>query len=333
MIRKVCIRIVTSSIFILLTMVSAELVTRTLGGKPAAFIYSGSFRDHQVDWDVDYGVNRDGLRITCETAGEDRRPKFAIIGDSYAFGQGVGDCETLASRLAERLPQRHFVNYGSIGIGVYQYQLIARDMIAPDAADVLILFYGNDISDLATPRAMFGYIADQSAAFAFLRKMKQLATVRLFTARSSGEQAAFDNVSSIIGRDSDYFATLTNPSQIVLADFRKEFGTLIAYLQRAVSREHIWIAVVPEATTVSRQVRAYVQSKGGNLPAFGKAGSSYEEVRLLAEREHLHFIDLFPAFSEAADRAYFPHDLHWNAEGHKVAAKEIAQAIEGRSMR
>ena len=44
---------------------AAELLTRFLGGAPATFLYSGSFRDRQTDYDVIYGVTDSSLRVTC----------------------------------------------------------------------------------------------------------------------------------------------------------------------------------------------------------------------------------------------------------------------------
>jgi len=59
----------------------------------------------------------------------------------------------------------------------------------------------------------------------------------------------------------------------------------------------------------------FVQSLGRQLPIFGKPGGGYDEIRLLANKVGVNFVDLFPAFLAGGDNLYFPHDMHWSANG------------------
>ncbi len=317
---------------------SIEIFTRVVSGKPATFIYSGSFRDRQTDWDVIYGVTSAGLRVTCgnpKSVGTDGR-RIGLVGDSFAFGQGVSDCETIASRLATLVPNAQVTNFGTIGIGIDAYQVIARDMITSDLSDVLILFYGNDISEVVDNKSFFVRLADASSAVALLRKVKRAFDIKAFldhanVGKSENVKEPFNNIISITAKDREYFKKVVEPSDRELSLFKRDFGVLLKLLDNVVPRRRIWIAVVPEATTVSPQVRQFVEEKGGGLPAFGVPGTSYETIRMLASEAGVNFVDLFPKFWEMRDQGYFPHDLHWSAEGHELAARLIADVLDARA--
>jgi len=50
----------------------------------------------------------------------------------------------------------------------------------------------------------------------------------------------------------------------------------------------------------------------------------------ICRTERIPFIDLAPAFSSARD-VLLPFDRHWNARGHAVAARAVADALGGRA--
>jgi hypothetical protein len=327
--RHVLFALLMLLITLILLCCGAEAITRVFGGRPATFLYSGSFRDRQTDWDVTYGETVDNLRVTCGIPTPTPTRKFAVIGDSFAFGQGVADCQDWISQLQAIYPGARFVNYGIIGIGLDEYEMIARDMIPPDVTDIIMLFYGNDISEINDDKSVSGKLADVSSAFALLRRIKRTLSIKLFTANAKINETPpiFNNVQAILQGNSDYFLNVAQPPDKDLVQFQKRFSRLMGRFVALVPRDRIWIAEAPEATTISEQSRKFERNLGGALPIFGKPGSGYEEIRRLATTEKVHFIDLFPALLAAPDNLYFPHDLHWSANGHRLAADVIAASL------
>jgi hypothetical protein len=237
--------------------------------------------------------------------------------------------------LGTQVPDAQFVNFGIIGVGIETYRLVARDLLGPAFTDVVVLFYGNDISEIVEHRSLFGALADSSSTFALIRRTKRAFAVRSFLDAPGGVDTGagagtFNNIKSVLSQDKAYFSNVVEPGEHKLRLFGDQFPTLIAKLASGVPRDRIRIAVVPEAATVSGQVRDFVKSVGGTLPQFGAPGSGYEAIKALSRREGVRFIDLFPAFLAGGSADYFPHDLHWTPEGHRLAAQLIAEAIVGR---
>src|SRR5262249_8133645 len=157
---------------------------------------SGSFRDRQTDWDVTYGVTADNLRVTCGiSSAPTPTRKFAVIGDSFAFGEGVSDCQDWTSQLQLTYPSARFVTYGIPGIGMDEYEMIARDMIPPDVTDIIMLFYGNDITEIYE-KSFFGKLADVSSAIALLRRIRRSIIIKqlIANAKINGRLPVFNNV-------------------------------------------------------------------------------------------------------------------------------------------
>src|SRR3954469_1374535 len=70
----------------------------------------------QLLYDVTYHIDAQGARVTPGSV--DSGPTYIVMGDSYAFSEGVNDNETAASLFAQRLkPPAHVVNFGVPGWG------------------------------------------------------------------------------------------------------------------------------------------------------------------------------------------------------------------------
>jgi len=70
----------------------------------------------QLLYDVTYHIDASGARVTPGSV--DSGPTYIVMGDSYAFSEGVNDDETAASLFAQRFkPPAHVVNFGVPGWG------------------------------------------------------------------------------------------------------------------------------------------------------------------------------------------------------------------------
>jgi hypothetical protein len=125
--------------------------------------------DRELGWallaDLDMTrKNADGdlWHITTDDAGvrgpsawpEDDRPRLLILGDSFAFGEGVELADRFDTLIQERIPQLSVINLGVMGYGPDQQLIRARpwksDLRPGDV--LLLLTYGNDYYDLARTR-------------------------------------------------------------------------------------------------------------------------------------------------------------------------------------
>jgi hypothetical protein len=85
---------------------------------------------------------------------DDRRTRLLVLGDSFAFGEGVDLADRFDMLVQERVPNLAVVNLGVMGYGPDQ-QLIRARPWKPTLrrGDVLLLLtYGNDFYDLARTR-------------------------------------------------------------------------------------------------------------------------------------------------------------------------------------
>ncbi len=113
--------------------------------------WRGRHRHH--DFDVAYTVGPHGFRGPPPAAhGAGRR--IALVGDSFTFGLGVGDEDTIARRLAGELPEGDEVlNFGVPGYSTDQEVLLVERAVLPLHPDVVILLVCliNDVFDNPRP--------------------------------------------------------------------------------------------------------------------------------------------------------------------------------------
>lgn len=96
-----------------------------LGYKPApgkSFTHRTSVRDGLL-YHVTYTINAEGLRIASpvETPAAINQPCLAFFGDSFTFGEGVNDEQTMPYQVWKNVAGRyHTVNFGFLGYGPHQ---------------------------------------------------------------------------------------------------------------------------------------------------------------------------------------------------------------------
>ena len=78
---------------------------------------------NQVLYDVTYTLNQDGLRVSSppDPVTESNRPCIMFFGDSFTFGEGMPDEQTMPYQVWKNLAgQYHTVNFGFLGYGPHQ---------------------------------------------------------------------------------------------------------------------------------------------------------------------------------------------------------------------
>ncbi len=102
---------------------------------------------------------REPVALSAKKGLDEKR--IFLIGDSFVFGTGLSDNQTLAAQCARRLnrPNIAIVNAGASGTGPLQYELALRRLAIPLGADmaVVFLFIGNDLENTHEAYAVFPY--------------------------------------------------------------------------------------------------------------------------------------------------------------------------------
>ena len=310
-------------------LVLAEVLLRAVGYAPASALFGNGTpgRDVQMDWDVTYQFDRRGLRTICGAPESGTGRTIAVIGDSFAFGQGIPNCQDFVSHLQAMDPDARYLNLARPGFGIDAYLVVARDFVPSDSSDVIVLLYGNDISILPD-RPWFSWLADNYSTFAVLRRVGQ----RYFVAAATPMSRQFNNIkNNMITRGVDAYLRVVGADPAQQQKFAEKFAMLMAAIRTSAPQAAIWVAMVPEGMTVSDNLRAFILENGGKVAEKHSAGSNYALVRQLTSDEGANWIDLAPRFfAHDGDDLYWPHDAHWSAQGGKFAAETVRSEMVSR---
>ena len=96
-----------------------------LGYKPASgrTITHRTYDKRELLYSVNYTINAEGLRVASplKTAIAPTEPCVAFFGDSFTFGEGMADNQTMPYHVWNRIGHRyHTVNFGFLGYGPHQ---------------------------------------------------------------------------------------------------------------------------------------------------------------------------------------------------------------------
>jgi hypothetical protein len=84
---------------------------------PNVHVYQRKKFNEELVFEATYSTDEYGRRITPVEHDEERDNFLLVFGDSFVFGQGVNDNETLPFYMAELAPQYKPYNYGVMGYG------------------------------------------------------------------------------------------------------------------------------------------------------------------------------------------------------------------------
>lgn len=113
---------------------------------------SGRFRHKALEFDVTYGLAK-GWRGPAPRVDKGQRKRIVLLGDSFCFGHGVGDEETVARQLQDMLGDGYEVINGGYRAGksyddAHAWFVAEGASLKPDA--VVFLSYSlNDFADVA----------------------------------------------------------------------------------------------------------------------------------------------------------------------------------------
>jgi lysophospholipase L1-like esterase len=281
-------------------------------------------RYHRPEFDTLVELDAEGWRQPDPPRPAGAARRVLVLGDSFTWGWGVSQGETLTDRLQARLgPAVAIVNRGVIGFGTAQeYLVLERELAAASYDTVALLFFINDLDDNRDGK--------------------------------DGHRPYFDLVDGqLLPRNQPALARIS-PLTIFLKDHSRaylfaefELGMLKRRLRGKPDSERLYrekpavaIRDLPGYAVTARlleEMTRLVRAHGARLVLVyvpqrsefeGDAPHSYVRtvhamIDDVARRSGIAMIDLTPAFRQQAQggRALvFPIDAHWNAAGHALAA-------------
>ncbi len=275
--------------------------------------------------------------------------RIAVLGDSFVFGSGVAQDETLTRRLAAHLgPGFEIVNLGVPGYGTDQELLTLRRWgrkLSPDL--VLLAFFWNDLMEnvsdriygLPKPRFTLegGRLvphppAGFSAPSTFARLDASLGSrSHLWSLLRSGLSSAGRAMGSAREeRSVSIDFSLKSPPASREAEFALAFALLGAVRDEAASLgAPLGVFSVPPRFLVEPAVAARLLKVYG-LPGDALEEDGFRRLREACEARGIPFVDLVPAFRrETAEgaRLFLPTGIHWSAAGNDAAARHLAPAV------
>lgn len=110
--------------------------------RPGEFRARKLASDGELIYDVNYSIGADGFRLTPQFEGKPKR-SFNFLGDSFTFGEGVQDQETMAYFVGDESrksgKQITVKNFGMSGGGIHQALAIVQSKVPVDAHTHFIL--------------------------------------------------------------------------------------------------------------------------------------------------------------------------------------------------
>ncbi|HXK55947.1 MAG TPA: SGNH/GDSL hydrolase family protein [Gammaproteobacteria bacterium] len=305
------------------------------------------FGSHKhYDFDVEYRVNQFGLRGRLPAQPGARR--YAVIGDSFAFGQGVNDDRTFVHLLDEAGTAAEFLNFSVPGYSTDQQYLMIRDRVSLFKPDVLVLvvYLGNDLFDNARPFPLQG---DHAKPYFRLNPDGSLELLNT-PVPSETKPAAVrtDNLTNLVLGESQPPPTnlqrwlggfeITRRLGLFQPDFRGDeagfqarFGYNLALFRALVERiSGSARELRAELTLALLPGRSFVENPG-SLSAGYQDFLRRSILSDLSTMAGIETIDLATALRDAHESGknglYYPHEGHLTPQGHLLVAGLLAERL------
>jgi hypothetical protein len=299
-------------------------------------------------WQKDLRTNALGFRDVAHGEKPAGVTRVAVLGDSFVFGSGVKQDETLTRRLAALLgPSFEVINLGVPGYGTDQALLTLSRFgprLSPDV--VLAGFFWNDVMENASSQI---YSMQKPR---FILEGGELLLVppgeekrRSAASRLDAALGARSHLWSLVGRalgrrggiepeEREERPAMVDLSLRVHPPSREAEFALTWALLGALAREARALGATPIVFTIPPRFLADEAMKQRVLSLYGLSGDSlagdgFFRVKEACARYDLAVADLLPAFRDGsrAGEALFLPGIHWSAAGHALAARVLETAV------
>lgn len=265
------------------------------------------------DFSVQVSINSHGLRDDEYPLQKSAKKRMLILGDSFGWGFGVEYDERFSEVLEKKHPDWEIINTSVSGYGTDQQLLYLSQKginYKPDV--VLLLLCYNDFEDNSTP-AQYWY---NKPCFKLINNTLQLQNMpvpgatlqqefdRLFLGQTYLYARIYSRLLAITGQGGDGLSkqALSTDDEQSLSNKYLLTGRLIKAIHDLCSENGVQFILV-------------------SVPM--KAGRKKDYLHKTSIQENMQYLALDEKFAHLKEATTFPHDTHWNAHGHQVAAEGI----------
>ncbi len=275
--------------------------------------------------------------------------KVVFLGDSFAWGWGVSQGELFSDVLQDLLgPRYDVVNLGINTFGTVQEWIqMEKEVVPMGPGRVGLLFYGNDLEDNLNGRGESRPYCEVEAGRVVLRNLPVANPIGgglrsvmrhsyALTHLRYYHNVFREYVDLAEARLKQWLRERRESGKVPRDPGKREraeeeepaMGEQVAVFEHALSR----IALLCRENGIDLFV-VYVPT-GDNI-ASGRP--EYEQIRIVrgvCRRHGIPLVDLMPDFiagitGTEGEPYYFPLDLHWTPEGHRLAAEIIYRRVFG----
>lgn len=273
------------------------------------------------------------------------RADIAVIGDSYIESQMMPVARLATTRLAE-LTQQTVANLGQSGYGPQQELAVLKRYALPlHPKTVVWVFYeGNDLvdtRDYLNRKAVLKATWGRADGF-WYRSFSRNSLVWLTRALKScvpnpreESQAARTTVVDSKGKPQRLYVKGRSASVSLSTQEQnslQEIGGILEEAHRLVQQDgkRFMVVFAPHAYRVYSDITHFESVNGGE--PWPKVNDLPDRLRdIVADiSPEIDYLDLTPALQSAAREStlvFFLDDTHWTAEGHRVVAAALAEAL------
>jgi hypothetical protein len=284
-------------------------------------------RTSALDYVVDIDTDADGLRdLPAGSRPQDaRRTDVLVLGDSFAFGWGVAYPDIFSTQLDHLRHDRRTGEIRTAGVPGYstdqEYLLWSRLAVRLKPRTVILLFHGSDIDGNNVPSTGMGDAIYGKPYFVDAEDGLVLRGVPVAAKRSVATPRFAESL-----RSAAKPLALYALGRAALDVMRRRRAAPPAAASASAGRD-------PQRFTLTRSlIRALdadVRRHGAHLLVVTTPLDPADALELATTCAvaRIHLVDLESAFAGRRD-AILPHDGHWNARGHRLAAERVLPALE-----
>lgn len=325
-----------------LTLVLTEGLLRFLASDTTMALWSPNATDgFRLKPGHDYGDGLQGNSLgypgrEFERTKSPSTLRIAALGDSFAIGPAVPFSENYLTLLEKELPGTEVYNFGVSGAGPREYLLNLQRHAFHFQPDLVLvsIFVGNDITEtLALPRnldvQLFALHAFASRGIKVLRN-RQARMAEPMDAAPGRCQAGTMSLEAFREVEARRLAICRLD---LVESMERKWKQAFACLENLVTacrqrRTPLAVVLIPDELQVNPEVRiAAVRDAGANPDQIDLTLPQRRLQAFFVERE-VPCLDLHPAF-QTRPGTYAPRDTHWNVDGNRLAAAQIAPWLRG----